>query len=468
MTALEDRLRRDLRAESEQITPESLTDLHLPGPAVRPGRPRSGGSWRGIRWAAGRRGALRPWLAWVKPLAAAAAVVAVIAGALAVSRAIQGHPPAAGIPPDYSGAPAYYAYTAEGPRYIELSNGPQFAAAEPGRYIKVRATATGNLVATISPPKPYNDFSLLTAAADGRTFVLGAMDNFQRRVGRSPRLAERTQRTPMVFLLLRVTPDGHTTLSTLSLPEQLTPGDVPSIALSPEGTRLALTFNQGGRRVVVQVITLATGQARMWTQPRARWRPLIEGQGAWTADGRTLAVAQLPGETSGPGGPASGQAPAVTRIDLLDTAGPGSSLASARTLVLHAPPGRSRPNLLFSTPDGAQLISPVQARLPHGGAAGELAVYSARSGRLLRTMAPWHWPGGPPPPGRGGSPLQTVAWSDFTGHRLIVLQPHGGLNVLGVVTDGSFAGMGSALLPGSAAGYQELQYALRIALQMTW
>jgi len=28
--------------------------------------------------------------------------------------------------------------------------------------------------------------------------------------------------------------------------------------------------------------------------------------------------------------------------------------------------------------------------------------------------------------------------------------------------------MGSAMLPGSAAGYQELQYALRVAPQMTW
>jgi hypothetical protein len=61
-----------------------------------------------------------------------------------------------------------------------------------------------------------------------------------------------------------------------------------------------------------------------------------------------------------------------------------------------------------------------------------------------------------------------VVWSDFTGQRLIVLQPRHELNVLGVLTDGSFAGMGSAMLPGSAAGYQELQYALRTGSQMTW
>ncbi len=61
-----------------------------------------------------------------------------------------------------------------------------------------------------------------------------------------------------------------------------------------------------------------------------------------------------------------------------------------------------------------------------------------------------------------------MAWSDFTGHRLIVLQPRKELNVLGVLTGRSFAGMGTAMLPASAAGYQELQYALRIAPQMTW
>lgn len=71
-------------------------------------------------------------------------------------------------------------------------------------------------------------------------------------------------------------------------------------------------------------------------------------------------------------------------------------------------------------------------------------------------------------PGRGGFPRQQVAWSNVTGSQLIVLQPRGELNVLGVLSNGSFAGMGDAMLPGSAAGYRELQYALRIGSQMTW
>lgn len=102
MSALEDRLRRDLRAESGQITPDSLPDLRLPGQtahlAGRPwhAAPGQAGPWRrGPRAGGGPPGALPPWLAWAKPLAAAAAVIVVIAGALALSRVIQGQPPVA-------------------------------------------------------------------------------------------------------------------------------------------------------------------------------------------------------------------------------------------------------------------------------------------------------------------------------------------------------------------------------------
>ena len=95
-------------------------------------------------------------------------------------------------------------------------------------------------------------------------------------------------------------------------------------------------------------------------------------------------------------------------------------------------------------------------------------MYSARTGALLRALAPWRWPGGSSPPGRGGSPRQQVAWSSVSGSQLIVLQPRDQLKVLGVLSNGSFAGLGGAMLPGSAAGYRELQYALRSGSQMTW
>ena len=69
MTSLEDRLRTDLRTESELIEPRSIPPLRLP--AVAPDPP-----------GALRRTGLRRWPGWVTGLAAAAAVIAVIAGAL--------------------------------------------------------------------------------------------------------------------------------------------------------------------------------------------------------------------------------------------------------------------------------------------------------------------------------------------------------------------------------------------------
>jgi hypothetical protein len=480
VSALEDRLRRDLRAESGQITPDSLPDLRLPGPAAHP----AGHSWRAAPWRAaawragpwrrgpraggGPRGASPPWQAWAKPLAAAAAVIAVIAGALALSRVIQGQPPAAGIPPDYSTAPAYYAYTVQGDIFNYVAHGTQISSGVQGRYIKVRATSTGKLLASVSPPKPYNDFSVITAAADGRVFVFGAMRFWQRNAGPSPRLAARNLRTPMVFLLVRITAAGHPQISTLSLPETLTPAQEPSVALSPEGTRLAVGFHRG-RTAVVQVVTLGTGQARSWRQPHVSWSPAIAGEGAWTADGRTLAVWEQPSPPLRRARPvAPYQRPTSARVLLLDTALRGGRLASGAVLVLRAPAARAASAPLFLTPDGTQLIGSVQSASLRSPTTGELAVYSARTGALLRTLAPWRWPGGSSPPGRGGLPRQQVAWSNVSGSQLIVLQPRSELNVLGVLSNGSFAGMGGAMLPGSAAGYQELQYALRTGSQMTW
>ena len=450
MSALEDRLRRDLRAESGQITPDSLPDLRLPGRAARQ--------------------AGHPRLAWAKPLAAAAAVIAVIAGALALSRAIQGQPPVAGIPPDYSTAPGYYAYTVQGDIFNYVSHGTQISSGVQGRYIKVRATSTGKLLASVSPPKPYNDFSVITAAANGRVFVFGAMRFWQRNAGPSPRLAARNQTTPMIFLLLRITAGGHVRLSTLSLPETLTPQQGPSAALSPDGTRLAVAYSRG-TGPVVQVVTLGSGQVRTWEQPRAAWRPVLAGRGAWSGNGRTLMVGEEPGAFLLPARAARRQyqPPAATTVKLLDTAAQGSGLASSPVRTLHAPAGRSAPGAVFLTPDGTRLIGSVETdHLKDGGSAGELAVYSARTSALLHTLAAWQWPGGTSPPGRGGSPRQQVAWSNVSGGQLIVLQPRDQLNVLGVLSNGSFAGMGGAMLPGSAAGYRELQYALRSSSQMTW
>ena len=222
------------------------------------------------------------------------------------------------------------------------------------------------------------------------------------------------------------------------------------------------------RTAVVQVITLATGQVRQWALPHASWTPSIKGEGAWTANGRTLAFEQRAVLRGRPRELMKGYRPPDTaQVRVLDTAAPGTSLASSKLLVLPAPAGESAPGQPIITPDGTKLIGPVATRSLAQRQQGELAVYSARTGALLRTLAPWVWRQ-TAAPGRGGFPSQTAAWSNRSGSQLVMLQPRDDLNVLGVLTGKKLTLTGSKLLPQQAPGYQELQYALRIAPQMTW
>jgi hypothetical protein len=84
VSALEDRLRRELRAESEQITPDGLPPW---GPPARTGR---GRRLLSLAYGGGeRQGALVPgWRGWLTPAAAAIVVAAVIAGAAVLSDAM--------------------------------------------------------------------------------------------------------------------------------------------------------------------------------------------------------------------------------------------------------------------------------------------------------------------------------------------------------------------------------------------
>jgi hypothetical protein len=450
VTALEDQLRSELRDEAQLITPDRLAALRLP---AAPGQ-------------AGWRATPRHWPAWAKPLAAAAAVVAVIAGTLAIAHAVTGPGPVSGPPADYSRAPAYYAYLVDGNIYSYVSHGTSYGSDAAGRYLKIRATASGKLAATISPPKPYDDFRVLTASANGSTFVLGAMRNWEH-TANSPRLLARDQRTPMKFQVLRITPGGRTLLAGLSLPEALTPAQNPTAALSPDGRRLAVAFMRGPD-AVVQVITLGTGQVRDWTLPHAPWRPYLRGTGGWTANGRTLAVTLTPPPVTG--SVLTYRLPHSARLRLLDTGAAGSLLAASRLVVLRAPDGGSPAGLAFLTPDGRQLIMPTAKlqRLPgHRPWTGQLAVYSARTGALLRTLAPWRWRW-TSRPGRGGNPEQAVLWSDFSGRQLVVMQPRAQLNVLGVLRGTEFAQAGSSLLAQQASGYQWLQSVQRSTEQLAW
>jgi len=458
VTVLEDRLRCELRAESELITPESIVPLRLPGDTERmPGMPR-------------RRGP-RQWPPWMVPLAAAAAAAAVIAGTFAVAHMLPGSgrgPRPAG--PKYAALPANYVYTVQGDIYNYTSHGTQYSAGVNGRYLKVRSTATGKLLATVLPPQPYNDFTMITADASGTMFVLGAVHDWQRYANALPRVFRRNQTTPMRFLELRIGRAGQVQQSSLSLPVTVTPGQQPSIALSPEGTRLAVAYGGGGAPAEVAVVSLGSGQVRRWVSPRVSWTPQLNYRGAWTSNGRTLVLQEWPVLRR-----LTRQAlrqyrqPTITSLHLIDTLAPGGTLAAGRVLVLRPPAGESVPADVFITPDGTKLIGSTSKsdfaprRAPW---TGELSVYSAQTGALLRRLAPWKWNGLDGRPGHGGSPRELIAWSNASGSRLIMLHPEDDLNILGVLTGRGFSPAGVPLP--RAPGYQELEYALRTASQMVW
>ena len=104
-------------------------------------------------------------------------------------------------------------------------------------------------------------------------FVFGAMRYWERNAGPSPRLEERDQVTPMKFLVLRITPAGRAQLSGLSLPETLTPGQLPSIALSPDGTRLAVAHGGSGQTADGAGDHAGHRQVRQWVLPHTTRRP---------------------------------------------------------------------------------------------------------------------------------------------------------------------------------------------------
>ena len=220
-------------------------------------------------------------------------------------------------------------------------------------------------------------------------------------------------------------------LSPLSLPGTLTEAQAPTLALSPDGAKLAVAYGGSGKPAVVQVITLATGQMRQWTSPPPAAAPVLGGPGAWTSDGRTLALGLMSVQPSGR------IRSTPTQMRLLDTTAPGSSLAAASTLVtLRGAGGFPWP---FITPDGTKLIGEMSHQPARTGTiteSGALGVYSARTGTLLQVIGRWQQR--EPGPGILSHARQAVVWSSPSGSRLIVEMPRGKLNEVGILTGDTF------------------------------
>jgi hypothetical protein len=383
MISTEERVRAATRAAADTVPPGSAPPLRLPPDPV----PRF---WRRRR---PRRG--RSWLRAMTPLAAAAAVVAAIATGLAVTHSLHGPagPPPKGAATDVqvSGLPAYYVALAD-------------PVATPQRAV-IRATRTGKVLSTVTPPRPYRGFMFVTGAADDRTFVLAAQRWWDTTSGPGgPAAQNRDNTTPVAFFRLRFDPATRTVrltrLSHLAGPQA---SQLAGIALSPDGTRLAAALHSAR----IAVFTLATGSARYWVWPGAvsspgTWVGNDKPDGeplSWTADGRILAF-QFWTESGG-----------VTQVRLLDTASPGGSLRGARAAVTFVGHGQVKTGPIGNsiiTPDGTKIVT---------------AASRTRGGRfeVMEFSVPTGQPIIPPPAGNPPALVPwNVLWTDSSGRTLIV------------------------------------------------
>jgi hypothetical protein len=381
MTPLEHKLRTALRQTADEI-PADPPPLRLGGPCVRPGR--------------------RVWITWAAPLTSAVAVVALVAASLALTGAVK-HPRPSPAQAGSGGVPPYYVAIVTGSRQPDEDDPFSGPAAE------VRATTTGAVLARIVAPKPYADFTGVTAAADDRTFVLSAQDP----VGDTPRAR---------FFLLHIdpaspTPGGRASLQ--ALPAGLIPAadTLHDMALSPDGTSLAA--NIGGIVLSSQlfVFNLATGTERMWSFKTCSHCRLGTGDPgflgvnadalSWTADGRQLAFI-------GPG-----SSPVGGDVRLLDVNAPGTNLLADSKPVLALPGGTSYDGPdwrgAIITPDGRTIVVTEELTATRPNSSGpivreQLAKFSAVTGRLTAILDN--------PPVIGA--YEQVLYTDATGNVLVV------------------------------------------------
>ena len=327
MTDLEDRLRTELTTFAHRADPALIRPLAEPAARTRP--------------------RLAGWLA---PAAAAAAVTAVILG-LTFAGGLTGPRPAPG---PVSGVPSYY---------LTLD--------EPwsGHFAKavVHSSATGAALASTRIPMPGTASPSLTAAADGRTFIV--VDNNGPALGNGH--GDR-------FYRLRVGSGGrHMRLDRLAI--NVRSLAVDGVAVSPDGSRLAIAEQScrgnGCQYSQIQVISLATGATRTW-RTRASGAPWSL---SWAAGGQQVAFLWESGLDSPPAAQRTG-------YRLLSVAGQGGDLLPAGAAVrVPANPGRDVPAALV-TPDGRAFITNSTRIVPgpdhHVTVITKIIKLSARSGQV--------------------------------------------------------------------------------------
>ena len=203
------------------------------------------------------------------------------------------------------------------------------------------------------------------------------------------------------------------------------------LALSPDGTRLAIAVAPGGGLQQGGLYSVHSGAARTWS---ATGSGTIGGRFAarslsWAASQRTLAFNWSIGQTA--------------TVRLLDTGnGGGSLLAASQPAVMLAAttePGRMPYRCLYDmliTPNGSAIVCP-SSEIRNAGKNGTITYstgfpeFSVTTGSLIRIMG--HWPQ------KADDPyVYDLLWSDASGQVLIGAIHSAGRDWVGVISGTRF------------------------------
>jgi hypothetical protein len=287
----------------------------------------------------------------IQGAAGGVAAAAVIAAAIPSAIGILGHTPG----------------PASGHQPAGLAGGPTFFAGVATTGVNIYRSATGRVVASIRPPRPYHDFVAVSRLGGDRTFVAAAITGFSQRACTSH--------------LFRFSIDGQgrpSGLTPLSVP-QVT-GQLMELVSSADGKTLAFTVSGCVPTQEAGMINLATRQTTTWTGPNHGIHPWVVGSLSLTEDGSRLGfVAGSPAGLIGP-----------TNAYVLPTDSPSGPLMRHATKVLHAPTGVFQ---VVLSNNGAQayvetrLGRPLQLqpRASHVGAV-VLSQYSTTTGQRVRLL----------------------------------------------------------------------------------
>lgn len=371
MRSMEERLRGTFREVAEEVPADSVPPLIFPARRRR--------TWLTRGEPPPVTGRARAWAAVVS----SAVMVAVVVGAATSLGSVLHGPRPGGRSAGLARTPAALAALSVPRYYVALTAAGVARRARTWTRASavVKATATGATIATVPAPRPYDTFTMVTAAGDDRTFVLAA---------------ERFPPAPAVRLyVLRIHPGRRVPARRAQLAEVPSAyldkgGRAWGLALSPDGRQLAVTVGTVAP-TDVQVIDLNTGAQRSWASASSCVN--CGGWLSWAGDGRTLAVAQ------------------AGTIRLLNTSARGPDL----TADSHQVGSEFLPDLqeVLLTPDEQALVAvrSITAASGHEAASQQLLRLSASTGQPLAVLNQL-------PVRQGG--YERVLWTSASGRQLIV------------------------------------------------